>query len=63
MSKYTHDNFELLCDLDLIIGMPCVMPILEVVHSFIKYVQHQNVFIMEFLDAINLVKFKLFHFY
>ncbi len=29
---YDHDNFELLCDLDLILGLPCVMPILEVVH-------------------------------
>jgi hypothetical protein len=39
-SKSTHDNFELLCHLDLIIGMPCVMLILEVVHSLIKYAQH-----------------------
>jgi hypothetical protein len=39
-SKSTHNNFELLCDLDLIISMPCVMPILEVVHSLIKYAQH-----------------------
>jgi hypothetical protein len=31
-SIYDHDNFELLCDLDLILGLPCVMPILEVVH-------------------------------
>jgi hypothetical protein len=38
-SKYVHDNFELLCDLDLILGLPCVMPILEVVHSLIKYAQ------------------------
>ncbi len=34
MNKSIHDNFELLCDLELIIGMPCVMPILEVLHSF-----------------------------
>jgi len=30
-STYVHDNFELLCNLDLIIGLPCVMPILDVV--------------------------------
>jgi len=35
--KSTHDNFELLCDLDLILGLPCVMSILEVVHFLIKY--------------------------
>jgi hypothetical protein len=38
-NKSTHDNFELLCDLDLILGLPCVMPILEVVHSLINYAQ------------------------
>jgi hypothetical protein len=54
--KYSPNNFELLCDLDLILGLPCVMPILEVVHSFIKYAQCQNVFIMDFLHVINLVK-------
>jgi hypothetical protein len=62
-SKSAHDNFELLCELDLIMSMPCVMPILEVVHSLIKYAQHRDVFIMDFLDVINLVKTKLFHFY
>ncbi len=36
-SKYVHDNFELLCDLNLILDLPCVMPILEVVHSLIEY--------------------------
>jgi len=62
-NKSIHDNFELLCDLDLIINMPCVMPILEVVHSLIKYAQHRDVFIMDFLDAINLAKTKFFHFF
>jgi hypothetical protein len=41
--------------------MPCVMPILEVVHSLIKYTQHRDVFIMDFLDAINLAETKHFH--
>jgi len=29
-SKYARENFELSCDQDLILGLPCVMPILEV---------------------------------
>jgi hypothetical protein len=35
-SKYVRDNLEILCDLELILSLPCVMPMLEVVHSFIK---------------------------
>jgi len=62
-NKFAHENFELLCDLDLIVGMPCVMPILKVVHSLIKYTQHQDAFIMDFLHAINLAKAKPLHFY
>jgi hypothetical protein len=47
-SNYVHDNFELLCDLNLILGLPCVMLILEVVYSLIEYAQRWDVFIMAF---------------
>jgi hypothetical protein len=35
-NKFACDYFELMCDLDLILGLPYVMPILEVVHYVIK---------------------------
>ncbi len=62
-NKSTLDNFELLCELDLILGLPCVMLILEVVHSLINCAQCRDVFIMEFLNAINLAKAELFCLY
>ncbi len=37
------------------------MPILEVVHILIKCAQCENVFINNFVDAINLVEAELFH--
>jgi hypothetical protein len=58
--KYVRDNFELLCDLDLILGLPCVMPILEVFHYVIKYAQCWDVFIMDILDVINLIEVDFF---
>jgi len=61
--NYIRENFELLCDLNLILDLPCVMPILEEVHSFIKYAQCQDVFIMDFLDVINLDEVELFNLY
>jgi len=36
------------------------MPILEVVHSLINYAQCRDVFIMEFLNAINLAEVEFF---
>ncbi len=62
-SIYAHDNFESFYDPYLVLGLLCVMSILEVVHSLIKYAQHWDVFIMDFLDAINLIKVRLFHCY
>jgi hypothetical protein len=58
--KYACDNFELLCDLDLILGLPCIMPILEVVDYVIKYAQCWDVFIMDILDVISLFEVEFF---
>jgi hypothetical protein len=45
---------NLLCDLELIIGLPCFLPMLEVVHILIKFVQHWNMFIFEMWMLSNL---------
>jgi hypothetical protein len=38
-SKLAWDNLDLLCDLELVLGLPCILPMLEIVHTFIKYTQ------------------------
>jgi hypothetical protein len=30
-------NFKLLCDVDLLISLSCLMPMLEIVHGLIKF--------------------------
>ncbi len=62
-SKSTCDNLELLCDCELILGLPCLMPMMKVVHTFIKYVQCINDFIMNFMNVVNLGKVYLFCLY
>jgi hypothetical protein len=47
------ENLNLLCDLELILGLPCIFPMLEVVHMLIKYVQRRDVFICEFIDVMK----------
>ncbi len=61
--KNVCDNLELLCDLELILSLPCVMLMLEVVHSFIKYAQCRDVFILDFVDVVNFAKAELFRLY
>jgi hypothetical protein len=41
-------NLDLMCDLELVFGLPCILPMLEVVHKLIKYAQRWDVFICEF---------------
>jgi hypothetical protein len=38
-NKIIQDNLVLLNDLELIFGLPCLLPMLEVVHTLIKFVQ------------------------
>jgi hypothetical protein len=62
-SKFTCDNLELLSNCEFILGLPCFMPMLKVVHTFMKYVQCKDDFIMNFMDVVNLGKGYLFCFY
>jgi hypothetical protein len=39
------------------------MPMLKVVQTSIKYVQHRDVFIIDFVDVVNLFEVELFHLY
>ncbi len=52
-SKTTQDNLVLLNDLELIFGLPYLLPMLEVVHTLIKFVQCRDVFIVEFMVVIK----------
>ncbi len=48
--------------MELILGLQCFMP-LKVVQTFIKYVQHRDVFIIIIVDVVNPFEVELFHFY
>jgi hypothetical protein len=53
-SKPMLDNLNLLRHLELVTSLSCILPMLEVVHTLIKYVQRWNVFICEFLDVVSI---------
>jgi hypothetical protein len=56
-------NLSVLCDVELILGFPCLLPSLECVHKFIKIVQGWNVFVCNLVKAIKLAQLELYGLY
>ncbi len=61
-SEFAYDNLKFLCDFKMILNLPCFMLVLKPVHTLIKYAQHQNVFIIDFVNGINVVEVNYFTF-
>jgi hypothetical protein len=62
-SKTTQNNLGLFNDLELIFGLPYLLPMFEVLHILIKFAQCWDDFIVEFMDAIKLANVELFKLY
>jgi hypothetical protein len=58
--KLVAKNLDLLCDLELAFGLPCILPMLEVVHMLIKYIQRRGILIYDFLDVVKSTKAKIY---
>jgi hypothetical protein len=47
-------NLSVLCDVELILGLLCLLPLLDCVHKLIKIVQGRYVFVCDLVEAIKL---------
>jgi hypothetical protein len=56
-------NLNVLCNIEFIIGIPCIFPLFDIMHMFIKMAQGINVFVYDFVDSIKLVQQKLYKLY
>jgi hypothetical protein len=53
-----------LCDVELVVGLPCILSMLKCVHALIKITQNKdNVFMCDFLEFVKLAQQKLYRFY
>jgi hypothetical protein len=59
--QITKANYELLCDVETLLGLACV--IIEVVQRLSKFAQGRGTFIYDFVDALKLVEVDLFIMY
>jgi len=62
-SKLARENLDLLCNLEIVFSLSCILPMLEMVHTLIKYVQRQDVFICEFIDVVKSIEAELHQLY
>jgi len=56
-------NLNSLCDVELILRLPCIFLLLECLHMLIKFAQGTKVFVCDFVNAIKLTQQELFILY
>ncbi len=52
-SDVVKKNLKSLCDVEIILGLPCILPLLECVHALIKVVQGKDVFVCDFVEVVK----------
>ncbi len=53
----SHDiiksNLELFCDVEMFLGLTCIIPMLELVQGLSKFAQNWNIFICNFVAIVK----------
>jgi hypothetical protein len=56
-------NYELLCDVETVMGLTFVLPMLEAMQYLSKLAQYKDTFICDFVLVVNLCQFKIYTMY
>jgi len=59
----TKTNLEYLCDVEVVMGLMCIMPMLKAIHAFIKFVRACDTFVCDFVIVVKLCCAKLYKLY
>jgi hypothetical protein len=52
-SDVVRKNLKSLCDVEVILGLPCILLLLKCVHVLIKVAQGRNVFVCDFMEVVK----------
>jgi hypothetical protein len=58
--EVTKTNLVNMCDVSIILGLPCVLSLLEFVHGLMKFVQAKDVFMCDYIFILKLYQFDLY---
>jgi hypothetical protein len=53
-------NLDLFCDLHMLMGMFCLLPLLESVNAIIKFAQRRDIFICDFVAIVKIYQTNLY---
>jgi hypothetical protein len=56
-------NYELLCDVETMMGLTCVLLMLEAVQNLNKLVQNKDCFISDFVASMKLIQVDIYNLY
>jgi hypothetical protein len=56
-------NLNVLCDMELILGLPCLLPLFECIHKLIKIAQRRDVFVCDLVEVVELAQLELYKLY
>ncbi len=56
-------NLNLFCDLHMLLGLFCLLPLLEAVNALIKFAQGKDIFIYDFVAVVEIYQAKLYMMY
>jgi hypothetical protein len=57
------ENLNLLCDLELILGLHAILLLLDYVHTLMKLAQSRDVVVYDFIDVVKVCQLDLYRFY
>jgi hypothetical protein len=63
MSDHALRNLNAMCEVELILGLHDIVPLLECVHMFIKITQGKNIFVCDFMENIKLAQHEFYMLY
>jgi acetyl/propionyl-CoA carboxylase alpha subunit len=56
-------NLLNLCDIDMILGLPCILPMLESMNGLMKFVQGKDIFVCDYIIAVKICQGDLYKMY
>jgi len=60
-SEVVQKKLNALCDVEFILGLPYVFPLLECVHLLIKVTQNKDVFVCDFVKVAQQKLYRFYH--
>ncbi len=56
-------NYEKLCDFQVLLGLSCILPLLESIHALVKFAQMKDVYVCDLVAAIKVCQGDIYMMY